>query len=42
VVGDLHRQGLLGLIHLHWVSLGNMRRLAEWHAQGLAAAAVVA
>jgi hypothetical protein len=37
VVGELHRQGLLGLIHLHWVSLGNMRRLAQWHAEGLAA-----
>lgn len=42
VVGELHRQGVLGLVHLHWVSLGNMRRLAEWHAQGLAVPSQVA
>ncbi len=29
---ELHRNGLLGLIHMHWVSMGNMRRLADWHA----------
>jgi hypothetical protein len=42
VVMELHRNGILGLIHLHWVSIGNMRRLADWHAQrtlGPAAAA---
>ncbi len=39
VVGELHRSGLLGLVHLHWVSLGNMRRLVEWHAERAAAAA---
>lgn len=33
VVGELHRSGLLGLVHLHWVSMGNMRRLVEWHAE---------
>jgi hypothetical protein len=33
VVGELHRNGVLGLIQLHWVSLGNMRRLVEWHAE---------
>jgi hypothetical protein len=33
VVGELHRTGVLGLIHLHWVSMGNMRRLVEWHAE---------
>lgn len=33
VVGELHRSGLLGLVHLHWVSLGNMRRLVELHAE---------
>ena len=31
VVLELHRNGMLGLVHLHWVSLGNMRRLLEWH-----------
>lgn len=36
-VMELHRSGLLGLIHLHWVSLGNMRRLADWHAERSAA-----
>jgi len=39
VVGELHRSGVLGLVHLHWVSLGNMRRLVEWHAQRVAIAA---
>ncbi|MDP1900621.1 MAG: SapC family protein [Rubrivivax sp.] len=33
VVVELHRNGMLGLVHLHWVSLGNMRRLVEWHVQ---------
>ena len=37
VVGDLHRTGVLGLIHLHWVSLGNMRRLVDWHVERAAA-----
>lgn len=35
VVGELHRSGILGLVHLHWVSMGNMRRLLEWHVQRL-------
>lgn len=35
-VCELHRNGLLGLIHLHWVSMGNMRRLVGWHNQRLA------
>lgn len=39
VVGELHRSGLLGLVHLHWVSLGNMRRLVDWHYERSAAAA---
>lgn len=26
-----HKSGLLGLINVHLVSLGNMRRLVEWH-----------
>ena len=42
VVGELHRSGVLGLIHLHWLSLTNMRGLAEWHAQRLGLAPVVA
>jgi SapC len=31
VVADMHRQGLLGLVHAHWVSMANMRRLLDWH-----------
>lgn len=42
VVGELHRSGVLGLVHLHWVSLGNMRRLADWHAERLGVAAAAA
>ncbi len=38
VVGELHRNGILGLVHLHWVSLGNMRRLVDWHVERGAAA----
>jgi len=38
VVGELHRSGVLGLVHLHWVSLGNMRRLVDWHIERAAAA----
>jgi hypothetical protein len=44
-VMELHRTGILGLIHLHWVSIGNMRRLADWHTArtlGAAAASAVA
>ena len=33
VVGELHRNGMLGLVHLHWASLGLMRRLVDWHLQ---------
>ncbi len=39
VVGELHRTGMLGLMHLHWVSLGNMRRLVDWHVERSAATA---
>lgn len=39
VVGELHRSGVLGLVHLHWVSLGNMRRLVDWHVERSAASA---
>lgn len=37
VVAELHRSGMLGLMHLHWVSMGNMRRLVDWHAERRAA-----
>ena len=30
-VVELHRSGLLGLIHAHYVSMGNMRKLLNWH-----------
>lgn len=33
VVGQLHREGILGLIHAHWLSMGHMRRLVDWHAE---------
>jgi hypothetical protein len=36
---EFHHNGLLGLIHAHHLSLGNMQRLAGWHAQRLAAPA---
>jgi hypothetical protein len=39
VVVELHKTGLLGLMHLHWVSMGNMRRLVDWHAERTAAPA---
>lgn len=37
VVGELHRTGVLGLIHLHWVSMGNVRRLLDWYVERVAA-----
>ena len=37
VIGELHRSGVLGLVHMHWVSLGNMRRLVDWHVERSAA-----
>jgi SapC len=37
IVAELHRSGILGLVHLHWVSLGNMRRLVDWHVERSAA-----
>jgi hypothetical protein len=42
VVSELHRNGMLGLMHLHWVSLGNMRRLVDWHVERGAAGAPAA
>jgi hypothetical protein len=38
-VMELHKSGLLGLMHLHWVSMGNMRKLTGWHVERSAAAA---
>lgn len=32
VVLELQRNGVMGLVHAHLISLGNMRRLAEWRA----------
>jgi hypothetical protein len=32
-VVTLHKNGLMALIHAHHVSLSNMRRLANWHAE---------
>ncbi len=42
VVAELHRSGVLGLMHLHWVSMGNMRRLLDWHVERGAAGAAAA
>jgi hypothetical protein len=42
VVCELHRNGILGLVHLHWVSLGNMRRLVDWHVERTAATVAAA
>jgi SapC len=43
VVCELHRNGMLGLMHMHWVSMGNMRRLVDWHVErGAASAPAVA
>lgn len=36
-VVELHRNGVLGLLHAHQISLRQMRRLVEWHAERLAA-----
>ena len=30
---ELHRDGVLGVIHAHWISLGQMRRLVAWRAE---------
>ncbi len=32
-VVECHRNGIAGLVHAHWLSMGHMRRLALWHAQ---------
>jgi hypothetical protein len=31
VVLELAKNGMLGMIQAHWISLGNMRHLLEWH-----------
>lgn len=36
---ELHKSGALGLVHAHYVSLGNFHRLLRWHAERLQAAA---
>lgn len=36
---ELHRSGLLGLVHAHHVSLGHMRKLLDWHIERLPPAA---
>jgi SapC len=28
---ELHKSGAMGLIHAHWISMGNMRLLMDWH-----------
>jgi hypothetical protein len=33
VILDLYRSGMLSVIHAHWVSLGNMRRLVDWYVE---------
>jgi hypothetical protein len=30
---DLHKNGILGLIHAHYISMGNIRKVLEWHAE---------
>jgi hypothetical protein len=38
VVVELHKSGVLGMIHAHYVSLGSMRKLLGWHVERLNAA----
>jgi hypothetical protein len=42
VVAELHRSGFLALMHAHWISMGNMRRLVDWHVERGAATAAAA
>jgi hypothetical protein len=37
-LAELHRNGLLGLVQMHWLSLGNMGRLVDWFVERRAAA----
>lgn len=39
---EFARSGILGLIHAQQISMGNMNRLAEWHAERLAAVSAAA
>ena len=39
---DLHRRGLLGLIHAHLTSVGHMQKLVAWHVKREAANGVTA
>jgi hypothetical protein len=41
-VGELHRNGMLGLVQLHWASMNGMRKLAQWHMEQDDAAAASA
>lgn len=41
-VAELHRTGVLALMHAHWISMGNMRRLVDWHIERGAAAPAAA
>ncbi len=34
---QMHRSGVLGLIHAHCVSMGDMRKLVQWRSDGLPA-----
>jgi hypothetical protein len=34
-VVEFHKNGVLGLIHAHQISLRHMRRLVQWHAERL-------
>ena len=38
----MQRNGLMGLIHAHQISLGNMAKLVEWHVERLTAASSAA
>lgn len=37
VVVELHKTGILGLAHAHFVSLGHMNKLLDWHVRRLGA-----
>jgi hypothetical protein len=39
---QLHRSGILGMVHAHYVSMGHMGKLLDWHGQRLAALAPAA
>jgi hypothetical protein len=41
-VGELHRNGLLGMVQLHWASMNGMRRLVQWQTERLEAAPAAA